>query len=614
MKRCTPALAILALVLILSGGAYAAKDAAKNVFDEARFAPEGSDIFFYLNYAGVNDFFKKNDINPDDLVAIIQGESVSSAEELDIFKKLNSQLQEILVVSQIEQIEKKSGVLAFINVTGNVPDITLLAKGLKPLTIEGMQGYESESNKDLCVFKLDNIFVVGFKGFVTTFLASRKANKPTNLAGFPVFTADAKTRTMHYTVQVSNYIKAKIKTAVKMGAVRGKGLTSNVFINALMNLESVAGSVSLGQEIEIAGNMRSSVQGDGERLMMFSHFVIVGTSLAVSFLDAYADANDKKGLKTTEDQMAKIQATFGRIRTKLSKDGVELAFTSTKEETKEFAVAIKNAIQKEKEAIAKRQAEKEVQEFYALIEMGDVQKVKTASQKFKDLAMKNQNGETPLYIAAEYGQLDIAKFFLERGANVNDVSTEERSTPLHVAATRDHAEMVDFLLGKGASIDTKDNDGNTPLQAALRSSSVLAANKLIAKGANLKNLNAQNETLLHSASSSGDLELLALLIKKGLDVNARNKNMETPLHFAARDNRSDTIRTLVKAKADPNAVSADGSVPLHYAAWGGHLNAVMALVESGASPTMKNNDGKTPGDLARDENYNEIDEYLRGKK
>tara|TARA_R110002096_G_scaffold169222_3_gene340756 strand:- start:1519 stop:2196 length:678 start_codon:yes stop_codon:yes gene_type:complete len=54
------------------------------------------------------------------------------------------------------------------------------------------------------------------------------------------------------------------------------------------------------------------------------------------------------------------------------------------------------------------------------------------------------NGRTPLHVAALTGRLDTVKWFVEKGANVNNIDSFG-TTPIEMARRNGHTEVVDFL-------------------------------------------------------------------------------------------------------------------------------------------------------------------------
>lgn len=66
----------------------------------------------------------------------------------------------------------------------------------------------------------------------------------------------------------------------------------------------------------------------------------------------------------------------------------------------------------------------------------------------------NQNGYTPLHIAAKKNQMEIATVLLQYGAETN-ILTKQGVTPLHLASQEGHADMAALLMSKGAQINVQ---------------------------------------------------------------------------------------------------------------------------------------------------------------
>ena len=81
------------------------------------------------------------------------------------------------------------------------------------------------------------------------------------------------------------------------------------------------------------------------------------------------------------------------------------------------------------------------------------------------VAQPNNNGVTPLSVAAQYGHLEVVKWLAGNGGSVAQPNNHG-VTPLCGAAQEGHLEVVQWLAGNGGSVAQPDNDGCTPLSVA----------------------------------------------------------------------------------------------------------------------------------------------------
>ncbi len=80
----------------------------------------------------------------------------------------------------------------------------------------------------------------------------------------------------------------------------------------------------------------------------------------------------------------------------------------------------------------------------------------------------NQEGMTPLHIAAFYGNVEAAKMLLDAGSDANAVCPKSRETALHIAVRSGHGTVVALLLDQGADIDAKNRAFETAMSIALQ--------------------------------------------------------------------------------------------------------------------------------------------------
>ena len=78
----------------------------------------------------------------------------------------------------------------------------------------------------------------------------------------------------------------------------------------------------------------------------------------------------------------------------------------------------------------------------------------------------DQEGNTPLLIATELGNLAIVRLLLEKGASAN-VCTKDRLTPLLIAAQQGNSELCKELLDHGSYLDDEAEAAVRKLQPLL---------------------------------------------------------------------------------------------------------------------------------------------------
>ena len=226
-------------------------------------------------------------------------------------------------------------------------------------------------------------------------------------------------------------------------------------------------------------------------------------------------------------------------------------------------------------------------------------------------------GLTPLHYAVEWGDMEAIRIFLNAGVNV-DIRSEERTmksctycTPLQVAVWHNNLEIAKFLISKGADVNAKDGNGFSPIHSAAQNpkneeillllikngadvntenvygiTPLQIANKekaditniLIANGANCNaNDNAGDKTL-DAPGKSG--EFIEKLKKLGINVYENRKNTPPPLHRASRSGNIEAVKFLAQHHAYVNKTDSSGHTPLYYAKLSGDKNVIQFLEEN----------------------------------
>ena len=100
------------------------------------------------------------------------------------------------------------------------------------------------------------------------------------------------------------------------------------------------------------------------------------------------------------------------------------------------------------------------------VRSGDLRVVKEQVANGVDTnAEDSEFGVTALSWAALLNEAKIAKFLIEKGADINTKS-RDGSTPLHSAAFLGRAEIAELLIQKGAEVNPENHRGETPLDVS----------------------------------------------------------------------------------------------------------------------------------------------------
>jgi len=159
--------------------------------------------------------------------------------------------------------------------------------------------------------------------------------------------------------------------------------------------------------------------------------------------------------------------------------------------------------------------------------------------RVKDLKQRDYEGRTPLLWAAVNGQLQLAGALLrckgENGVHVNQTNDQGHS-PLHLAAKHDKPAMIKLLLLSGANMEARRDGGWTPLLVAAAAGSESAIDALLAHGANVNAWTSAGMTALHWAAENGKLAAVQRLLRvQNICKNGKNSFDCTPLIHAAQN-------------------------------------------------------------------------------
>lgn len=164
--------------------------------------------------------------------------------------------------------------------------------------------------------------------------------------------------------------------------------------------------------------------------------------------------------------------------------------------------------------------------------------------------------QTPLCLAADNGDLRIARLLVdEHGANVNMPACEGK-TPLLIAVLGHRVEMAKFLVSRGAHVEPPSATLRQPLLAAARNGNCELGRLLLDHGARPDGAGFLDFTPVHFAALCGHADFLELLLGRGAamdrraDLLERNLYQQTPVQLAFTWKMTETAKMLLERGAD----------------------------------------------------------------
>lgn len=261
-------------------------------------------------------------------------------------------------------------------------------------------------------------------------------------------------------------------------------------------------------------------------------------------------------------------------------------------------------------------------EIHDAVVQGDIANIKAILSGQPDLVnAKDEKGSTPLHLASFKGYLEVAKFLLEKGADIEAVNGRG-FTPLQLAVYGGHRNLAEFLIEKGSNINAINEQMNmTALDFAfvreIQAHKLDIAPLLIQKGAefdvNKKNPLGYNP--LDMAIVFGHTEAVEYLLGFGPDISTPRKDGKTPLINATFRGRPEIAKLLIEKGADVNTPDNEGQPPIYWAVKKGQADVVKMLLTKGATINfVEKSHGRTILHIAALQGYKDVVDILLAEK
>ncbi|KAM9752226.1 ankyrin repeat and SAM domain-containing protein 1A isoform 4-T4 [Menidia menidia] len=142
-----------------------------------------------------------------------------------------------------------------------------------------------------------------------------------------------------------------------------------------------------------------------------------------------------------------------------------------------------------------------------------------------------------------------------------NAKNNDNETPLHCAAQYGHTRVVRLLLEELTDPTMRNNKFETPLDLAALYGRLEVVKLLLTAHPNLLSCNTKKHTPLHLASRNGHLSVVEVLLDAGMDINYETEK-GSALHEAALYGKTDVVQKLLSAGIDVNISDQKGLTAL----------------------------------------------------
>lgn len=167
-----------------------------------------------------------------------------------------------------------------------------------------------------------------------------------------------------------------------------------------------------------------------------------------------------------------------------------------------------------------------------------------------DVNQKDGLGWTPLMDSIVQGKSDVFNYLSSLKNKIDlEVKNEKGETALFIAAQNKKIEYIKTLIEKGADIKVTDIEGWSLLEVAVQKKDLDMAELFFNAGVKVNHQNGRGRTTLHEAAQQGNLKLTEWLIGKGADVNVLDYTVSQSLRPLDVATDPQVIQMLKKAGA-----------------------------------------------------------------
>jgi ankyrin repeat protein len=205
------------------------------------------------------------------------------------------------------------------------------------------------------------------------------------------------------------------------------------------------------------------------------------------------------------------------------------------------------------------------------LETGNIELAKWLINKGADINVTGKNGYNTLQTLMVYNRnnvniLDFIKYFIDSGADLNWQSTTCRENVFMTALQMCNLDVVEYMFRKIDNLDVNyiDECERPTILFPIFNKKYENVRYLIELGVNLNISEKINSSVLYTAIATSD-SIAVLLLDNNFDFNLRFFNNETPLIFGSKLKQINTIKKLLALGADPFEIDKNGKTAFDHA-------------------------------------------------
>jgi len=203
-------------------------------------------------------------------------------------------------------------------------------------------------------------------------------------------------------------------------------------------------------------------------------------------------------------------------------------------------------------------------DLFDAIRRGDVAAVKSLVDRDPAAASARLSGVSAVLTALYHGQTELVRLLVDRGASIDfpeacalgdlgrvqamlaanpsllDARSADGFPPLGLAIFFRHPDVAKFLIERGADVHAAADNAQrvAPVHAAAAVRDVETMNLLLDRGADPNAAQQMDVTPLHGAASRGDVEMAKLLLGHGARADAKMSDGTSVSALATRYNQT----------------------------------------------------------------------------